>query len=242
MSLSRSIETSENGGGVRVPRHVAIMPDGTRRWTQENHGEPSTAYLASVKRLPSLLESACESGVEVVTFHAFSGENWDRSPAEVDFFMSLFQQAGTEILPELHERGFRVRFIGRRDDLPRDLVAVIREAEELTGENEAMDLVIAINYSGQTEIVDAARRLVSKGVSAEDIDEKVFAECLYDPQLPEVDLLIRPGREVRISNFLIWGLAHAELYFTDTLWPDFDETALFQALDEYSRRHRRRGK
>jgi undecaprenyl diphosphate synthase len=173
--------------------------------------------------------------------YAFSTENWSRTPEEVDALMTIFVETIERELPDLARQGVCVRFIGRRDRATQELRAKMVELEEKTGANERLQLWIAFDYGGRAEIVEATRRLVEDGVDSRDIDENAIASRLYAPDMPEPDLLIRTSGELRISNFLLWQLAYTELHFVDTLWPDFGERQLRQALVEYAGRRRRFG-
>ncbi|HEX2728914.1 MAG TPA: polyprenyl diphosphate synthase [Rubrobacteraceae bacterium] len=224
-----------------TPRHVAIIMDGNGRWAQRRWLPRAAGHRAGVSVLTPLLEAAGEAGVKTLTLYAFSTENWARPVDEVDTLMSLFLETARKKVPELNERGARLRFLGRRGHLPESVQAAMREAEELTAHNDRLDVYIALNYGGRSEIVDAARRIVADGLSPEEVDEATFARYLYAPEVPEVDLLIRTSGELRISNFLLWQIAYAEFYITDTLWPDFSREEFFRAIESYASRSRRRG-
>jgi undecaprenyl diphosphate synthase len=190
-----------------------------------------------------VVEGALELGVQWLTVYAFSTENWRRPKDEVDFLMHVMSES---ILArrkqELHERGVRVQFAGRRDwRVPRRVLRHMDEAAALTVDNRRMTLVFAFNYGGRAEIVDAVRALVAEGVPANKIDERAIGRHLYLPQMPEPDVVIRTSGEYRISNFLLWQLAYSELVFTDVAWPDFRREQLFEAVREYQRRDRRFG-
>jgi undecaprenyl diphosphate synthase len=191
--------------------------------------------------LTPLLETAGRAGVETLTLYAFSTENWGRPEREVKTLMKLFIETAREKVPELNERGARLRFLGRRDGLPASVLEALAEAEELTAANDSLDVYIALNYGGRAEIVDATRRIVADGLSPEDVDERTFASYLYAPDVPEVDLVIRTSGELRVSNFLLWQIAYAEFYVTDTLWPDFSADEFLRALESFASRSRRRG-
>ena len=188
-----------------------------------------------------LLEAAGEVGVEALTLYAFSTENWTRPETEVDSLMDLFLETAKGKVPELNERGARLRFLGRRGHLPGAVRRAIEEAEELTKDNDLLDVYVALNYGGRAEIVDAARHMIEDGLKPEEIDEAKFASYLYAPEVPEVDLVIRTSGEFRISNFLLWQIAYAEFYVTDTLWPDFSPEEFRQAIASFAARSRRRG-
>ncbi|TCJ16639.1 di-trans,poly-cis-decaprenylcistransferase [Rubrobacter taiwanensis] len=215
--------------------------DGNGRWARRRWLPRTAGHRAGVQVLTPLLETAGRAGVKYLTLYAFSTENWVRPEEEVDALMSLFLETARGKVPELHERGARLRFLGRRDGLPESVLRAIGEAEELTRRNERLNVYIALNYGGRSEIVDAARRMLAAGLSPGEVDEETFARHLYAPELPEVDLLIRTSGELRISNFLLWQIAYAEFYVTDTLWPDFSPEEFLHALDAYANRSRRRG-
>jgi undecaprenyl diphosphate synthase len=215
--------------------------DGNGRWAKRRWLPRAAGHRAGVSVLTPLLEAAGEAGVETLTLYAFSTENWNRPEREIKTLMKLFLETAREKVPELNERGARLRFLGRRDGLPDSVLQALEEAEELTAGNDSLDVYIALNYGGRAEIVDATRRIVADGLAPEDVDERTFARYLYAPDVPEVDLVIRTSGELRVSNFLLWQIAYAEFYVTDTLWPDFSSAEFSQALQSYAARSRRRG-
>jgi undecaprenyl diphosphate synthase len=215
--------------------------DGNGRWAKARWLPRAAGHRAGVSVLAPLLESAGEAGVEALTLYAFSTENWERPETEVDSLMTLFLETAKGKVPELNERGARLRFLGRREHLPEEVRTAIGEAEDLTRENDTLHVYVALNYGGRAEIVDAARRIMEAGLSPEEIDEATFASYLYAPEVPEVDLVIRTSGELRISNFLLWQIAYAEFYVTETLWPDFSPEEFRRAIDSYAARSRRRG-
>ena len=215
--------------------------DGNGRWAKARWLPRAAGHRAGVQVLTPLLETAGELGVEVLTLYAFSTENWTRPETEVSTLMSLFLETARGKVPELNERGARLRFVGRRENLPDSVRSAIHEAEALTAENGKLDVYIALNYGGRSEIVDAARRMISAGLDPEDVNEETFARYLYAPEAPEVDLVIRTSGELRVSNFLLWQIAYAEFYVTDTLWPDFSAQEFRRAIESFSSRSRRRG-
>ena len=224
-----------------APRHVAIIMDGNGRWAKQRWLPRVAGHRAGVTVLTPLLEAAGESGVETLTLYAFSTENWSRSEDEVDSLMTLFLETARRKVPELNQRGARLRFLGRRWRLPREVQRAIREAEDLTRENEKLDVYIALNYGGRAELVDAARRMIEDGLTSDKVDEATFASYLYAPEVPEVDLVIRTSGELRVSNFLLWQIAYAEFYVTETLWPDFSPEEFRRAIASFAARSRRRG-
>jgi undecaprenyl diphosphate synthase len=187
------------------------------------------------------VEAALDLGIESLTVYAFSTENWLRPPAEVDALMEIFGETIDRELPDLAKQGVRTRFIGRRDRAPDELQERMADLELQTAYRERLNLWIAFDYGGRAELADAARKMLATHVSPEEVDEDVFAVYLYAPEMPDPDLLIRASGEQRISNFLLWQLAYAELVFVDRLWPDFGEDDLRQAVADYARRHRRFG-
>jgi len=224
-----------------VARTVAIIMDGNGRWAKRRGLPTPAGHRAGTKALRRTVEAAIDLGVEELVVYAFSTENWSRPQDEVDALMEIFGETIERELPDLAEQGVRVRFIGRRDRAPEALRARMEALEDRTALNTRMGLWIAFDYGGRGELVEAARRLVESGVDPLEIDENVFAANLYAPELPDPDLLIRTSGEVRISNFLLWQLAYAELVFVDELWPDFGERQLRAALADYAQRRRNFG-
>jgi undecaprenyl diphosphate synthase len=215
--------------------------DGNGRWAQRRWLPRAAGHRQGVAVLTPLLETAGRVGVKALTLYAFSTENWKRPPTEVKMLMRLFLETARKQVPELNKRGARLRFLGRREGLPEPVLEALQQAEELTAHNESLDVYIALNYGGRAEIVDAARRMAADGVPAEAIDEETFARYLYAPEVPEVDLVIRTSGELRVSNFLLWQIAYAEFFVTETLWPDFSPEEFMQALHSFAARSRRRG-
>ena len=224
-----------------VARSVAIIMDGNGRWADRRGLPVAEGHRAGTKALRRTVEAAIDLGIESLTVYAFSTENWTRPPDEVDSLMEIFHETIDRELPDLCKQGVRTRFIGRRDRAPDELRRRMAELEGETAENTRLDLWIAFDYGGRAEIVDAARRLVEDGVAPAAVDEAALGQRLYAPELPDPDLLIRTSGELRISNFLLWQLAYAELVFVDTLWPDFGGEDLRTALEQYAGRRRRFG-
>ena len=215
--------------------------DGNGRWAQRRWLPRAAGHRQGVAVLTPLLETAGRAGVKTLTLYAFSTENWNRPESEVKTLMRLFLETARKKVPELNERGARLRFLGRREGLPERVLEALREAEELTAHNDSLDVYIALNYGGRAEIVDATRRMAADGVPPEAMDEETFARYLYAPDVPEVDLVIRTSGELRVSNFLLWQIAYAEFFVTETLWPDFSPDEFMQALRSFAARSRRRG-
>ncbi len=225
-----------------IPAHVGIVMDGNGRWAQRRGLPRTEGHAAGEEALFDTVEGALELGLRWLTVYAFSTENWKRPADEVRFLMNFNESILVRRRDELHERGVRMRFVGRRDwRVPRRLIRRMDEAIELTRRNRVMTFTIAFNYGGRAEIVDAVRALVQAGVAAAKIDERALRARMYDPDMPDPDLVVRTSGEYRISNFLLWELAYSELVFTDVLWPDFRRQDLFDAVREFQRRDRRFG-
>lgn len=227
------------------PRHVAVIMDGNGRWAKRRGLPRSAGHQAGVKRARAIVEACGRRGVTTLSLFAFSSENWRRPESEVGMLMKLFVDALQREVRTLDENRVRLRFIGDRQSLAGPLQAQVKEAEALTEHNEGLDLIIAVAYGGRWDIVNAARQLAvqvsEKKIAAADISDESFSRTLALRGLPDVDLLIRTGGEQRISNFLLWHLAYAELYFSESLWPDFDIADLETALAFYAARQRRFG-
>jgi undecaprenyl diphosphate synthase len=227
----------------RVPAHVACVMDGNGRWAARQ-GRPRTeGHAAGEEALVDTIDGALDIGIKYLTVYAFSTENWKRPPEEVRYLMNFNESLLARRRDELAAKGVRIRFAGRRDwRVPRKLARRMDETIEMTAGNKVMTLVIAFNYGGRAEIVDAVRELAAKGVEPGRIDEKAIRGHLYLPDVPDPDLVVRTSGEYRISNFLLWELAYSELVFTDVLWPDFRREDLYDAVREFQQRNRRFGK
>jgi undecaprenyl diphosphate synthase len=231
----------------RIPRHVAIVMDGNGRWAAQRDLPRTKGHEQGERALYDVVEGALDIGLPYLTVYAFSTENWDRPASEVRFLMNFNRALIRDRRDDLHERGVRIVFLGRRDwRLPRSVQREMNSAERLTARNTKMTLVIALNYGGRTEVVDAVKRLLDDHgagrLRGERIGPKSIARRLYLPDLPEPDLLIRTSGEMRTSNFLLWQAAYAELWFTPVLWPDFNREHLFEAIRDYQKRERRFGR
>jgi len=231
---------------AKRPRHVAVIMDGNGRWAEGRHLPRFAGHKSGVDALRGLVEACGRKGIEVLTVFAFSSENWRRPEEEIGLLMGLFLTALEQRVRELHHNNVRLHVIGDRHAFSLKLQERIEEAERLTRRNDGLQLVIAANYGGRWDIVEAARRIaraVQNGsLKPEDVDPQVFRAHLCLHELPEPDLFIRTGGEQRISNFLLWDLAYTELYFTETLWPDFDAQAFEEALASFASRQRRFGR
>ena len=225
-----------------VPRHVAIIMDGNRRWARARGASELEGHAAGVEAIREILRHAVRREIAVLTLYAFSRENWARTDEEVVGLFGLLESAIRSETAELRAQGVRVRLLGRRDELPAATRASIESALADTADGERLLLNIAFNYAGRTELVDAVRTIIGAGVPAEAIDESTISRALYTSGLPDPDLVIRTGGEQRLSNFLIWQAAYAELITSDTLWPDFGPADLDLALAEYASRTRRFGR
>jgi undecaprenyl diphosphate synthase len=226
----------------RIPVHVGIVMDGNGRWARKRGLARTDGHSAGEEALFDVVEGALELGIRWLTVYAFSTENWKRPAEEVRFLMGYNESLLRRRRDELNDRGVRMRFAGRRDwRVPRRLIRLMDEAAALTAGNKTMTFTTAFNYGGRAEIVDAVRALVEEGVPARKINEKAIRSHLYDPEMPDPELVIRTSGEYRVSNFLLWELAYSELIFSEVLWPDFRRQNLFEAVREYQRRDRRFG-
>lgn len=225
-----------------LPRHVAIIMDGNRRWARQRNMSELDGHAAGVEAIRGLLRHAVTRGVPVLTLYAFSRENWARSDEEVSGLFDLLGAAIRSETAELRAQGVRVQLLGRLNELPDATRTSIGEALDATAGGDRLILNIAFNYAGRTELVDAFRRLAASGASPSDIDEEAISAALYTAGLPDPDLVIRTGGEQRLSNFLIWQSAYAEFYSCDALWPDFRPNTFDAALQEFAVRQRRFGR
>jgi undecaprenyl diphosphate synthase len=225
-----------------VPRHIAIVMDGNRRWARAHHLPVIAGHRQGVETIRRTVRAARDRGVEYVTLYSFSTENWKRDPDEVGGLMKLLEETIRRETPTLVTDGVRLRIIGRLQELSDGARRAIEEAAAATDAGKNGTMTIAFNYGGRAEIVDAVKRIIADGVPAEGVDEGAIASRLYAPEHPDPDLLIRTGGELRVSNFLLWEVAYAEMWATDVLWPDFAVEHLEKALESYARRERRFGR
>ncbi len=245
MSVAETQTSTESPSGGNIPEHVAIIMDGNGRWA-ESHSKPRhSGHRAGVAPIRKIVEHAARRGVSYLTLFAFSSENWRRPRTEVSKLMGLFVEALQRELNSLHRNNVKLKFIGARERLQDRLCKKIEAAEARTGSNTGLTLIVAVAYGGRWDTVNAARQLAERvaegSLQAADIDETLFSDSLALGGVPDPDLLIRTGGERRISNFLLWNLAYAELYFCDCLWPDFNEDVFDDALEFYASRQRRYG-
>jgi undecaprenyl diphosphate synthase len=231
---------------TQSPRHVAIIMDGNGRWACQRNLPRPMGHREGVKAVRRAVKACRERGIEVLTLFAFSSENWRRPKTEVNLLLDLFVRTIKKEIDDLHGHNVRVRFIGDRSAFEAKMRALMDAAEQQTAANQGLTLVIAVNYGGRWDIANAARRLAARAaageISVESIDSDSLGEALSLADLPEPDLFIRTGGEQRISNYLLWQLAYTELYFTDLLWPDFDDAAFAEALRSFASRQRRFGR
>jgi undecaprenyl diphosphate synthase len=226
----------------RLPRHVAAVMDGNGRWATQRGLKRTEGHAAGEHALFDAVDGAIELGLGWFTVYAFSTENWKRPDDEVRFLMGFNKGILERHAEDLHARNVRIRFIGRRDwRVPRGVLRRMEWASDLTKDNTGLTFTIAFNYGGRAEIIDAVKGLVADGVPASKIDEKAIRARLYDPSMPDPELMIRTSGEFRISNYLLWELAYSELVFTDVLWPDFRKEHLADAIREFQARERRFG-
>jgi len=235
-------DTSSAPDSGDLPAHVAIIMDGNRRWARRQGVPELEGHAAGVEAIRGLLRHDVRRGVRVLTLYAFSRENWARTDAEVVGLFGLLEAAIRSETAELQQQGVRVQLLGRLDELPPETRASIESALEATAGGERLILNVAFNYAGRTELVDAVRSIVRSGISADAVDESTLSQALYTAGLPDPDLVIRTAGEHRLSNFLIWQSAYAELVISDALWPDFGPADLDDALATYASRHRRFGR
>ena len=229
-----------------VPRHIAIVMDGNGRWAKKRFMPRLVGHKKGVETVRKIIRHCNDLGVECLTLFAFSSENWNRPTEEVNGLMSLFINALEREAKALHRNQVRLKFIGDTSRFPPKLQQAIADVEKLTSDCTGMQLLIAANYGGRWDIVQSVQQLIARVQSGElqigDINEDSISNLLSTVNAPDLDLFIRTGGETRISNFLLWQLAYSELYFSDSLWPDFNESKLMEAVDDYSRRQRRFGK
>ncbi len=225
----------------RLPVHVAVIMDGNGRWAAQRHLPRVEGHRAGIESVREVVEGSARLGIKVLTLYAFSVENWKRPVSEVSMLMTLLKRYLRLELKTLLQNDIRFRVIGREEELAPDVRGELKMAEEKTAGNRGMLFNIALNYGGRAEIVEAARRMIAARVDPETLDETRFGEFLYTAGQPDPDLLIRTSGEMRVSNFLLWQIAYAEIWVTDTLWPDFRKRHLIEAILAYQKRDRRYG-
>ena len=229
---------------TRLPRHVAVIMDGNGRWAQKRHLPRIAGHRSGTQSARTTIETCARLKIEALTLYAFSVENWRRPKTEIDFLMQLLREYLRKEMPLIQKHAIRMRFLGRIEELPAAVQKDVREAMEKTAGNKGMVLCIALNYGGRAEIVDALNAILTErnGIAASSpITEEQLSRHLYTEGLPDPDLLIRTSGEMRVSNFLLWQIAYAEIFVTETLWPDFNRARLLEALVEFQKRERRYG-
>lgn len=244
MKVENESFNNSNGveSGSNIPRHVAIIMDGNRRWADARGVDVSEGHYAGFENLRRVVGHLSNRGVEHLTVYAFSTENWDRPQSEVNGILDLAIAVIAREAKQLHQNGIRITHLGRVDRLSPKLREELERAVEMTAGNSGLILGIAFDYGGRAEIVHAVKQLIRHGVADSEIDEKKFSEYLYTSNMPDVDLLIRTGGDLRISNFLLWQTAYSEFYSSETWWPDFDAEHVDSALEAFGARQRRFGK
>ena len=228
----------------RLPRHIAVIMDGNGRWAQKRHLPRVAGHRRGTQSARTTIETCARLHIEALTLYAFSVENWRRPKTEIEFLMQLLREYLRREMPLIQRNNIRMRFLGRADELPEGVQKDTREAVEATARNTGMVLSIALNYGGRAEIVDAMNAILAERNghgSGSAVTEEVLSRNLYTANLPDPDLLIRTSGEMRVSNFLLWQIAYAEIFVTETLWPDFNRAKLLEALLEYQKRERRYG-
>jgi len=223
-------------------KHIAIIMDGNRRWAKEKHLPSAMGHQKGVDSLRSTMRLFDRFGIKYLTVYAFSTENWNRKKEEVEFLMGLLAKTLLNELDDMHKENVRIRFLGDLTKLSKNLVDIVKNAENKTKDNTGVNLNIAFNYGSRDEITNALKAIIQEGLKSEDITEDTISNHLYTKDIPDPDLLIRTGGEKRISNYLLWQLAYSEIYVTDTYWPEFDENELSKAIVEFEHRNRRFGK
>jgi len=241
---SEEVELLERLDLERLPRHVAVIMDGNGRWAQRRHLPRVAGHRKGVQSARTTIETCARLNIEALTLYAFSVENWRRPKTEIDFLMALLREYLRKEMPLIQRNNIRMRFLGRIEELPEGVQQDTREAVERTSGNTGMVLCLALNYGGRAELVDAMNAVLAERNGNDTpgrVTEEQISRRLYTAGLPDPDLLIRSSGEMRVSNFLLWQIAYAEIYVTDTLWPDFNRARLFEALVEFQRRERRYG-
>lgn len=236
----------ENINPERIPKHVAIIMDGNGRWAQKKGMERTFGHQNAIKAVKSAIEACGDLNIPYLTLYAFSSENWSRPKLEVNFLMNLLSKSLKKELHSLQENQISLKIIGDINNLPNNIKNELNKVVELTKNNQKAQLILALSYGAKNEIVRAAQKIIADAkanqLQAEDLTEETFKSYLYTKDVPDVDLMIRTSGEWRISNFLLWQIAYAELYFTDVLWPDFRKEDFFKAIVNYQQRERRFGK
>lgn len=223
-------------------KHIAIIMDGNRRWAADNHLPSAVGHKKGVESLREIVRACDDFGIKYITVYAFSTENWNRKPEEVNFLMNLVAETLSTELDEMHKEHVKIKFIGRKDRLSDGLKKIILNSEEKTKNNDGVVLQIAFNYGARAEIVDAVKSIIENGIPSDKIDENLLGENLYTAGIPDPDILIRTGGEKRISNYLLWQIAYSEVIIRNEYWPEFNKKSLSECIEEFGSRQRRYGK
>lgn len=226
---------------MNIPKHIAFIMDGNGRWAKKKRLPRFFGHKRGVDTVRKMVRACNDFGINFLTFYTFSSENWQRPKREINELMKLLTKVPKQEEPELQKNNVRVKLIGRINDLPDAPRSSLKNLVANTSKNTGLTMILAINYGGRNEIVDAVKQIIALGKANQELRDEDFHNYLYEPEIPDPDLLIRTGGEKRISNFLIYQMAYTELYFTDTLWPDFDKVELQKAIDDFSKRKRRFG-
>lgn len=240
--MSDDKKSSQN----KIPQHIAIIMDGNARWAKSKNLPLHSGHKSGAENIRHIAESCIEFGVKYLTIYAFSQENWQRPKNEVEYLLELLDSYLHKNISELMDLNIRIKISGDLSNLKEKTLTKIEEIEEKTKKNDALTLNVAFSYGSRKEIVNAAKKLIvaveNDKIKFDEIDENLFAGMLYQPEIPDPDLLIRTAGDIRISNFLLWQLAYTELYFTEVFWPDFNKQHLAEAITEFNKRERRYGK
>lgn len=241
LTVENNLEAVKNLVKETKLQHIAIIMDGNRRWAKERCLPSAMGHKKGVDSLKNIVKASHEFGVKYLTLYAFSTENWNRKQEEVDFLMGLLASTIKNELKELHENDVKLRFIGDIKGLNAELQGILADAENTTKDNNGVNLQIAINYGARNELAHALKRIIENGIPANEVTEELIQDYLYTKNIPDPDLLIRTGGEMRISNYLLWQIAYSELYITPKYWPEFNEEALVDSIEEFAKRQRRYG-
>ena len=241
LTVENTIETTKNIVNETNLKHIAIIMDGNRRWAKEHHLQSAMGHKKGVDALKKVVKGAHNFGVKYLTLYAFSTENWNRNQEEVDFLMGLLASTIKNEINELHQNNVKLKFIGDIRGLNSNLQEILSNAEKTTENNTGVNLQIAINYGARNELVNAVKEMIKENIAPDKIDEETLKNYLYTKNIPDPDLLIRTGGEMRVSNYLLWQIAYSEIYITKKYWPEFDENELKISIEEFKKRQRRYG-
>ena len=241
LTVENTIETTKNIVNETNLKHIAIRMAGNRRWAKEHHLPSAMGHKKGVDALKKVVKGAHNFGVKYLTLYAFSTENWNRNQEEVDFLMGLLASTIKNEINELHQNNVKLKFIGDIRGLNSNLQEILSNAEKTTENNTGVNLQIAINYGARNELVNAVKEMIKENIAPDKIDEETLKNYLYTKNIPDPDLLIRTGGEMRVSNYLLWQIAYSEIYITKKYWPEFDENELKISIEEFKKRQRRYG-